>query len=140
MDSAQKETDYFAHDADIGIIGRGKTVTSAFTAAARAMFAIMADLNQLQGLEKIILKFEEEDQELALVTWLNLLLAQSYSKGLIFSQFKLAQHNSHWSGEASGEKWREDLARGTEVKGATLTMLSVKQHHGFWEAKCVVDV
>ncbi|MDE2366260.1 MAG: archease, partial [Betaproteobacteria bacterium] len=32
------------------------------------------------------------------------------------------------------------LERGVEVKGATLTMLSVKQAGAIWEARCVVDV
>ncbi|MGZ5662035.1 MAG: archease, partial [Usitatibacter sp.] len=45
-----------------------------------------------------------------------------------------------WLGEAWGEPWREGLERGTEVKGATLTMLSVKRAGGLWEARCVVDV
>jgi SHS2 domain-containing protein len=32
------------------------------------------------------------------------------------------------------------MERGVEVKGATLTMLSVKQVEAGWEARCVVDV
>jgi SHS2 domain-containing protein len=35
--------DYFDHDADVGIIGRGPTATAAFEAAADATFALMAD-------------------------------------------------------------------------------------------------
>ncbi|HVV68685.1 MAG TPA: archease [Gammaproteobacteria bacterium] len=134
------DVDYFSHEADIGIIGRGKTVALAFVAAARAMFAIMADLSQLHMLQTITIEFEETDLELALVTWLNLLLAKSYSQGLILGEFKLIQNNSHWIGQAMGEPWREDLVRGTEVKGATLTMLSVCKRQEQWEAKCVVDV
>ena len=45
-----------------------------------------------------------------------------------------------WRGGASGEPWRRDLERGTEVKGATLTMLEVKQERDGWRARCVVDV
>jgi SHS2 domain-containing protein len=32
------------------------------------------------------------------------------------------------------------MERGTEVKGATLTMLSVRRADGGWEARCVIDV
>ncbi len=39
--------DYFDHDADIGIVGRGETAQAAFVAAAEAMFAIMADITQV---------------------------------------------------------------------------------------------
>jgi SHS2 domain-containing protein len=39
-----------------------------------------------------------------------------------------------------GEPWREAHARGTEVKGATLTALSVRRDEQGWQARCVVDV
>ena len=42
------DTDYFEHDADIGIIGRGTTVEQAFEAAAQAVFAIVTDLDLIQ--------------------------------------------------------------------------------------------
>jgi SHS2 domain-containing protein len=32
--------DYFDHDADVGIVGRGSTLEEAFEAAARATFAL----------------------------------------------------------------------------------------------------
>lgn len=39
--------DFFDHDADIGIVGRGATLEAAFETAARAMFSIMAGPNNL---------------------------------------------------------------------------------------------
>jgi SHS2 domain-containing protein len=132
--------DYFDHEADIGIIGRGKTVADAFVAAAKAVFAYMADLNQIKLLDTVSIQFTETDIELALVEWLNLLIGEARKNGMVFSGFSLTQQGDHWIGQASGEPWREDLERGTEVKGATLTMLSVKQYPQFYEARCVVDV
>ena len=38
---------YFDHEADIGIIGRGKSIEQAFCHAAHAMFAIMFKANNL---------------------------------------------------------------------------------------------
>ena len=35
---------------------------------------------------------------------------------------------------------RAGMERGVDVKGATLTMLSVAPTDGGWEARCVVDV
>ena len=37
------DTDYFADDADIAIIGCGKTIEQAFETAAQAVFAIVTD-------------------------------------------------------------------------------------------------
>jgi SHS2 domain-containing protein len=137
MDSAGG---YFEHDADIGIIGRGATVEVAFVSAARAMFAIQSELDAVQPREEIELGFEEGDAELALVTWLNALLAASHERGMALREFGLAREGDRWRGWARGERWHPGLERGTEVKGATLTMLSVVRGTTGWEARCVVDV
>ncbi|MCW5601947.1 archease [Nitrosomonas sp.] len=134
------EPRYFEHDADIGIIGQGTTIEHAFEAAAQAVFAIVTDLDALQPAMLVDFTFEEDDVELALVTWLNLLLGKARELGMVFCRFHLRRQNNQWHGEALGEKWRSDLEHGTEVKGATLTMLSVRQIGMSWEARCVVDV
>lgn len=132
--------DYFEHDADIGVVGRGATPEQAFEGAAGAMFAIMADAAQIRPLVRIAFDFSEEDLELALVTWLNRLLAEARQSGLILGRFHLEHGGDLWLGEAWGAPWDSSMTRGTEVKGATLTMLRVKQIDGVWEARCVVDV
>lgn len=131
---------YFDHDADIGIIGCGETAEAAFVAAAEAMFAIMTDITTVSDVIRIQVGFEESDLELALVTWLNNLLTEARMEGLILSRFALQRNETNWRGEAWGEPWRAGMERGVEVKGATLTMLSVKQVEAGWEARCVVDV
>ncbi len=140
MNDSFDSYDYFDHEADIGIIGRGATLEEAFVQAAKAVFAYMVDINQVQNKRTIQVQFKEEDIELALVEWLNSLLGEARQAGLVFSHFKLHRENNSWYGEASGEPWNDSLERGTEVKGATLTMLSVKQKEGMWDARCVVDV
>ena len=80
---------YFEHDADMGIVGRGAHIEEAFEHAATAMFAMMTNLGEVRPQETVIIEFEEADTELALVTWLNLLLGQARSRGLIFGRFYL---------------------------------------------------
>lgn len=131
---------YFDHDADIGIIGRGNTLMDCFADGARVMFSMMTDLSVVKPNTTCQITFEESDIELAFVTWLNRLLAESNANNLVFSLFTITQTGNHWRGEAHGETWRDDMERGTDVKGATLTMLSVKKIDDEWEARCVVDV
>lgn len=131
---------YFEHDADMGIIGRGASLEAAFQAAARATFAIMTDMAAVRPAESVSFEFEEADQELALVRWLNLLLGTARERGLIFGRFWIERDGVRWRCGASGEPWRPELERGVEVKGATLTMLSVREQLDGWEARCVVDV
>ncbi|MEJ2500058.1 MAG: archease [Campylobacterales bacterium] len=132
--------DYFDHDADIGIIGRGESIETAFTSAAEAMFAIMGTNACSDPSERVDIAFAEPDPELALVQWLNLLLAEAASRRLLLYRFRLTHHGREWKGSAQGCPLNMLDARGTEVKGATLTMLSVSQNAGTWEARCVVDV
>ncbi len=137
---AEHTYSYFDHDADIGIAGHGSTPEAAFVSAAEAMFAIMADLRCIEHRAEIAIEFDEDDLEFALVRWLNLLLAEARSHGLILGKFQLSRDGSQWHGRAWGEPWRETLERGVEVKGATLTMLSVHHTDDSWDARCIVDV
>lgn len=132
--------DYFEHDADIGVIGRGATLEEAFEGAAEGMFAIMVNAAQVRELVQFAFAFVEEDVELALVTWLNRLLAEARQRDLVLGRFQLKRANGQWQGTAWGAPWDANMERGTEVKGATLTMLRVEQIDGTWEARCVVDV
>ena len=132
--------DYFDHDADTGVIGRGDTLETAFVHAAEATFALMCDPVLVQPKERFEFEFDEDDPEIALATWLNLLLAEAHTRGLALARFELERRLAHWHGTAWGERWHEGLERGTQVKGATLTALSVQQRSGGWEARCVVDL
>jgi SHS2 domain-containing protein len=141
MQSARADSDaYFEHGADIGLIGRGASPEEAFESAALAMFGIMTDVGAVRPERTVALEFEEADIELALVRWLNLLLATAREHGMVFARFCLDHNGVVWRGSATGEAWRDGLERGTEVKGATLTMLKVEARGGRWEARCVVDV
>ena len=103
---------YFEHDADMGIVGRGERIEEAFEQAATAMFAMMADPAQVRPQASVAIEFEEADVELALVTWLNLLLGEARSRGLVLGRFKLRRDGARWSGTAEGEP----LARRTRAR------------------------
>lgn len=139
MTTSQNEH-YFDHDADIGIIGRGDTIENCFIDTARAMFSLMGDVASVHLMQIITFEFEEEDTELALVTWLNLLIAKAQEHHLMLGDFRLQREGAKWKATVSGERWQDMMERGIEVKGATLTMLSVKKINHLWEARCVVDV
>jgi len=137
---AEDDYDYFDHDADVGVVGRGDSVESAFVSAARATFALTCDIASVVPRERVEVAFEESDPEFALVAWLNALLAAASERGLALGRFELAREGERWRGTAWGEPWRDDIERRTQVKGATLTMLEVRERRGGWEARCVVDV
>ncbi len=138
--AATSDADYFEHAADIGVIGRGASVERAFEGAARAMFAIMAEPAAVGRDIEVEVQFDEGDAEIALVRWLNALLALAREERAVLAEFHLEHSADHWRGTGRGARWRPDDERGTEVKGATLTALAVRRDERGWEARCVVDV
>ena len=131
---------YFDHDADVGIEAEGKTQEAAFNNAASAMFAIMTHPSLVLPERQVRVEFDEADRELALVEWLNRLLAQARLAGLVLASFDLKRDGDHYAGQAWGMPWKQGGERGTEVKGATLTELNVAEEGKHWRVRCVVDV
>jgi SHS2 domain-containing protein len=138
-DSHSAPVDYFDHDPDTGVIGRGASLVEAFVHAADAVFGLMCDVDAVEPRERVDIAFIEADRELALVTWLNLLLACAGARGLALGRFVLVNDGDRWHGSARGEPWRAELARGAHVKGATLAALKVARPGDVWEARCVVE-
>ena len=138
--AATAHFDYFDHDADIGIIGRGSTVEAAFESAAVAAFSVMGDIGLVENLQHVAVEFEEDDVEIAFVRLLNELLAQARLRRILLGEFRVAREGPLWRCLAHGGPWPAGADRGIEVKGATLTGLSVAKEDREWTARCVVDV
>ena len=135
--------EHFAHGADVGVRGIGATKEAAFEQAARALTAVVADgVDAVAASERVEIACEAPDDELLLVDWLNALVFEMATRGMLFGRFKVRIDGPRLRGEAWGEP--VDLARhaaGVEVKGATHTLLRVAQEaDGAWVAQCVVDV
>jgi SHS2 domain-containing protein len=132
----------FEHGADIGIRGRGKTLSEAFENGAKSMFSLLVeDLDTVIHEKSVIISCESFDLEGLFVAWLNTLLAESDIQRLIFSDFKVKIQGLRLAGTAMGESF--DFSRhqrGVEVKGATFTELAIRQDGDSWIAQCVVDV
>jgi SHS2 domain-containing protein len=133
--------EHFAHGADIGIRGIGTTKAEAFEQAALAMTAVVIEPSTIAARESRNVECAAPDDELLLVEWLNALIYLMSVQRMLFSRFSVQLDRSRLQGEAAGEKL--DPARHhavVELKGATYTMLSVKQQCGLWVAQTVVDV
>ncbi|OEU49034.1 MAG: hypothetical protein BA861_04935 [Desulfobacterales bacterium S3730MH5] len=132
----------FEHGADMGIRGRGKTLSEAFENGARSMYSLVVeDLQTVIPEKSIVISCESFDQEALFVAWLNTLLAESDIQRLIFSGFKVEIQDLRLTGTAMGEPF--DFSRhqrGVEVKGATFTELAIRHDGDWWIAQCVVDV
>jgi tRNA nucleotidyltransferase (CCA-adding enzyme) len=133
---------HFAHQADIGLAGSGPTLEVAFEQAAMAMTGVITDPGLVDARERIDVRCDAPDPEMLLVDWLNALIFEMATRHMLFGRFEVHIEGSRLDGAAWGEPISRERHRpAVEVKGATYTALSVRQHeNGDWSVRCVIDV
>lgn len=132
--------EHFAHGADIGARGRGDTREAAFAEAARALTAVVTDVDAVAPALAVPIRCAAPDDELLLVDWLNALVYEMATRRMVFARFDVAITGHALTATAWGEP--VDVARhhpAVEVKGATMTALRVA-HDADWVAQTVLDV
>jgi tRNA nucleotidyltransferase (CCA-adding enzyme) len=134
--------EHFPHGADIGVRAFGASRSEAFEQAALAMMAVITDPERVAAETAIELRCEAPDDELLLADWLNALIYEMATRGMLFRRFAVTLHGHALEARAWGERIdRERHKPAVEVKGATYTALSVaRRDDGTWVAQCVVDV
>jgi SHS2 domain-containing protein len=134
--------EHFTHSADIGVRGYGATLEQAFVQAALALTAVIADAATVRPLEALEIHCRAADHELLLVDWLNALIFEMATRGMLFSRFevridKLQLHATAWGESVDLHRHRPAV----EAKGATYTELAVtRRDDGSWLAQCIIDV
>lgn len=135
--------EHFAHEADVGIRGYGRSPGEAFENAALAMTAVIANPESVCALQAVEVQCSAPNLELLFVDWLNALIYEMSARSMLFRDFRVELQGAHaLRGIARGETVEPVRHRpAVEIKGATYTGLQVCQRaDGTWLAQCVVDV
>ncbi len=134
--------EHFPHVADIGVRGVGESKQAAFEQAAYALIAAIAELDRIAPESTVNIRCAAPNDEALLVEWLNALVFEIATRGMLFCRFRVRIDGNTLEAEALGEPInpeRHELS--AEAKGATYTELSVRRlDDGRWLAQCVVDV
>lgn len=134
--------EHFRHVADVGVRGIGPTPAAAFEMAALALTAVITEPETVAPRDAVAITCAAPDTEILLADWLNALVFEMATRGMLFSRFAVEIEANRLTAQAWGEA--VDVARhapAAEVKGATLSELEVKRlPDGAWLAQCVVDV
>jgi tRNA nucleotidyltransferase (CCA-adding enzyme) len=143
-DEAESRTrwEHFSHDADVGVRGVGPSLDTAFAQAAVAMTAVITDPDLVGDENAIEIQCSADDAEMLLAEWLNALVYEMAVRSMLFARFEVRVSGTQLSATAWGEEVDVERHRpAAEVKGATLTALSVRETaDGMWIAEDVVDV
>jgi SHS2 domain-containing protein len=134
--------EHFAHQADIGIRGIGRSVEEAFEQAGMALTAVVVAPEAIQLRNSTTIECEASDLDVLFVDWLNAIVFEMATSRMLFGAYHISIDETRLTATAVGE--RVDPARhepAVEIKGATYTALRVeRQSDDTWVAQCVVDV
>lgn len=140
--AAERGWSHEPHDADVRLRAWGPTSAAAFEEAATAMTAAVCDPRRVRARSAVRISCTAPDPELLLVEWLNAVVYEMATRGMVFGRFDVVIDDHRLQAIAWGEAL--DRARhrpAAEVKGATYTALQVgRRDDGTWVAACVVDV
>jgi len=137
-----KRYEQFPHTADIGVRVFGHDLKELFENAAFAMFDLLADLEGLKG--DIVKDFEikSSDKEELLVDWLDELLFNFYTNGIIFYKFDIEKITE---GSLKARAFGRPIAANrnrlkTEIKAATYSDLKIKKTDSGYQVEIIFDV
>ena len=128
----QKDFEIIDHTADVGIIAYGADMSQAFASAARALFSLITELDDVgEDLYRDV-EITSVDKESLLVEWLNELIYQFDAEGIIFKRFDIVYlGDTQLKARVYGEKADSSKHKlKTGVKAATYHMLKVDKDDG----------
>ena len=127
-----KEFEIIDHTADVGIIAYGADLRQAFANAAKALFSIITELEDVEEVLHHDIELTAPDQESLLVEWLNDLIYLFDTENIIFKRFDII-HLDHTQlrARAYGEKVNKARHKiKTGVKATSYHMLKVDKDDG----------
>ena len=137
----EKDFEIVNHTADIGIIVHGSSLSETFANAAKALFSLITELDNVEEVLHRDTELVASDQESLLVAWLNELIYLFDTENIIFKRFEVTElSNTHLKARSYGEKvdsLKHELQRG--VKAATYHMLRIDKGDGY-KAQVLFDI
>jgi SHS2 domain-containing protein len=138
----KKDFEFIDHTADIGITAYGADMKQVFANAARGLFSIITNLDNVASTKKLDIQVTAPDREALLINWLNELIYFFETKEIIFNRFEITTiTDTELKAKAYGEKI--NLAKHelkTQVKAATYHMLNIEQNEDGYQARVIFDV
>jgi SHS2 domain-containing protein len=130
------------HTADIGVIGRGKTMAEAFENTAYGMFSIIADLDKYEPTATFEVEAEGEDAINLLERFLSLLIIEFDAEAMLPLDFEITELlEANLKCTVHARKTGDDIEWiGPNIKAVTYHQMDVRQEDDQWWARAIFDV
>ncbi len=129
----EKDFEIIDHTADVGIIAYGADIRQAFANAARAMFSLITELDEVEEVIYRDIELTAPDQESLIVKWLNEFIYLFDTENIIFKRFDITKLNrTQLKARGYGEKVNSSKHQlKTGIKAATYHMLKIDKSDGY---------
>ena len=130
------------HTADAGIAVTAATLPELLAEAARGMYSLIVDVEEVRPAERRDLEVTAATDEKRLLAWLLELLFLTETEGLVFSRFDVRVEGDVVRGSAWGEPLDEPRHHPSGlIKGVTRHGLEVSQtESGAYRARIIFDM
>lgn len=130
------------HTADIGVIGRGKTMSEAFENTAYGMFSIIADLDKYEPTTTFEVEAEGEDAVYLLERFLSLLIIEFDAERILPLDFEIIDMPlGYIKCKVHGRPIGDDIEwLGPTIKAVTFHTMAVEKQGDEWMARAIFDV
>ena len=129
----EKDFEIVDHTADVGIIASGSNISQAFANAAKGLFSLITELDDIVESLRRDIELTAPDQKSLLVAWLNELIYLFDTENIVFKRFDVTKlNNTHLKASSYGEKVDSSKHRlKTGVKAATYHTLKIDKDDGY---------
>ena len=140
--SREHKFEIMEHTADVGVIGKGRTMADAFESAAYGMFSIVADLDKYQPTKQKQVVVAGTEDVVLLERFLSSLLVVFDGDRLLPLDFEITEISmgrlTCW---ISARPIGDDIEwLGPTVKAVTWHQMAVESKGGEWRATVIFDV
>lgn len=138
--------EHLEHTADVLIEARGRTLEEAFEYSALGVYEVITDTRRVKPRRRVDVETEGSDLENLLYRWIEELLIQTDSEGLVFSLFRVCKITSEGDRyKLVASTWGEEFVPGeheerTIVKAMTYAQMSIDYSEDCWRVQFVVDI
>jgi SHS2 domain-containing protein len=133
--------EFLDHTSEAKFRAYGKTLEEAFENAAKAMFAIIIDPEEVEGKIKKTVEVDvgKEDKKALLYDFLEELIILQDSEGFMLHDIEVEIEGSKLRAVCKGDSVKNYITMG-DVKAATYADMEISQKGKNWTIQVVVDV